>query len=80
METVTPTDTERSATLVQTARLRQEMAARGMTTEQVAWQLGMSEKCLVRKLESGRFGCDEMLGLTAVLQLRYPEEIFFAKG
>ena len=66
--------------MVQTAKLKQEMMARGMTIGQVAWGLGMSEKCFGRKLETGKFGSDEMLGLTALLKLQHPEDIFFAKG
>ena len=66
--------------MVLTAALKQEISNRGLTTEQGAWQMGMSEKCFGRKLETGKFGSEEMLGLTALLKLQHPEDIFFAKG
>lgn len=48
--------------------------------EQVAWGMGISEKCLGRKLETGKFGSEEMQVLTQLLHLQCPQEIFFAKG
>ena len=65
--------------MVQTVRLKQEILARGMTMEQVAWGMGISEKCLGRKLETGKFGSEEMQVLTELLHLQCPQEIFFAK-
>lgn len=63
--------------MVQTAKLRQEIAVRGMTPGEVAWHLGMSEKRFGRKLETGRFGAEEIQDLTVLLELQHPEDVFF---
>lgn len=65
--------------MVHTRRLEQEIYARGMTPKEVAWHLGMSERCFGRKLETGKFGADEMLDMAVLLKLQCPEEIFFAR-
>ena len=65
--------------MVQTERLKWEISAQGMTPAEVAWHMGMSPRSFGRKLETGKFGSDEMQELTALLELRHPEEIFFAK-
>lgn len=64
--------------MVQTEQLKWEIAARGMTPDEVAWHLGMSERCFARKLKTGKFGSEDILELTALLELKHPEGIFFA--
>lgn len=65
--------------MIRTEQLRWEIAAQGMTTGEVAWHLGMSERCFDRKLQKGHFGSDEIQDLAALLELERPEEIFFAR-
>lgn len=65
--------------MIRTERLRWEIAARGMTTGEVAWHLGMSQKRFEGKLRKGQFGTDDIQDLTALLELERPEEIFFAQ-
>jgi len=64
--------------LVQTEKLKREIAVRDMTPCEVARHLGMSEKRFGRKLETGRFGSEEIQDLTVLLELKHPEEVFFA--
>lgn len=64
--------------MVQTEQLKWEIKNRALTEAQVAWHLGISEQCLCRKLESGRFGTRDILLLAELLGLKHPEAIFFA--
>ena len=63
--------------MVQTEKLKWEIAAQGYTNAQVAWHMGISEKCFAKKLRSGRFGTQDILMLTELLDLDCPEDIFF---
>lgn len=64
--------------MVQTDRLKWEIASRKLTDAQVAWYLGISEQCFCKKLQSGKFGTQDILLLTELLDLKCPEAIFFA--
>lgn len=64
--------------MVQTDRLKWEMETQGLTATQVAWHLGISEQCYCKKLQSGKFGTQDILLLTELLELKHPEAIFFA--
>lgn len=64
--------------MVQTDKLKWEMRSQGLTEAQVAWHLGISEQCFCRKLETGRFGTQDMQLLRSLLHLERPEDIFFA--
>lgn len=63
--------------MVQIERLKREIGAQGFSTAQVAWHLGMSEQCFLRRLDAGRFGTQDILLLTELLGLQCPEDIFF---
>lgn len=65
--------------MIRTEQLKWEIAAHGMTTGEVAWHLGMSEKSFVRKLQKGQFGSDEIRDMAALLEMERPEDIFFAR-
>lgn len=65
--------------MVQTEKLIQEIEAKGFSNAQVAWHLGMSEQCFARRLRSGRFGSEDILLLTELLQPKHPEALFFAR-
>lgn len=64
--------------MVQTEKLKWEINAQGYTNAQVAWHLGISEQCFAKKLKSGRFGTQDILLLTELLDPDCPEDIFFA--
>lgn len=64
--------------MIRTERLKWEIAARGMSTDEVAWHLGMSKKRFEGKLRKGQFGTDDIQDLTDLLELERPEEIFFS--
>ena len=64
--------------MVQTDRLKKEIETHQLTHEQVAWHLGISEQCFCKKLQSGRFGTQDMQLLAELLELKCPEAIFFA--
>ena len=64
--------------MVQTDRLEREIETQQLTHAQVAWHLGISEQCFCKKLQSGRFGTQDMQLLTELLELKCPEAIFFA--
>lgn len=64
--------------MIRTERLKWEIAVRGMSTDEVAWHLGMSKKRFEGKLRKGQFGTDDIQDLTDLLELERPEEIFFA--
>ena len=64
--------------MVQIDRLKWEMETRQLTDAQVAWHLGISEQCFGKKLQTGRFGTQDILLLTELLDLKSPEAIFFA--
>lgn len=66
--------------MVRTDILRGVIASKNMTTGQVASQMGMSKWHLEKKLTHGQFGSEEMQALVEVLDLRYPERIFFAES
>ena len=64
--------------MVQTERLKWEIEKQKLDYEQVAWHLGISEQCFCKKMESGRFGTQDILLLTELLKPEHPEVIFFA--
>lgn len=64
--------------MVQTDRLKWEIERRMLTDAQVAWHLGISEQCFCKKMRSGKFGTQDILLLTELLELHHPEAIFFA--
>lgn len=64
--------------MVQVDRLKWEMETRKLTDTQVAWHLGISEQCFGKKLQTGKFGTQDILLLTELLDLKCPEAIFFA--
>lgn len=63
--------------MVNTDRLKRELEKRGLTPVQAAWHLGISEQCFCRKMQSGRFGSQDMQLLTELMELQSPESIFF---
>lgn len=64
--------------MVQIGRLKWEIEKRQLTDAQVAWHLGISEQCYFKKLQSGKFGTQDIQLLTELLELKCPESIFFA--
>ena len=65
--------------MVQIEKLKWEIGIRGLSHEQVAWHLGISEQCFGNKLRTGRFGTQDIQLLTELLDLECPEDIFFAQ-
>ena len=59
--------------------LRAEIVRNGMTQKQVAEFLGISEKTFISRMKRGVFGTDEAEKMIAVLKIKDPQAIFFAK-
>ena len=59
--------------------LKGRIVAKGMTHAEVAAAIGMSLSTFGRKMKHGTFGLDEADRLIAVLEIKNPEEIFFAR-
>ena len=64
--------------MVDTRKLKSKMVEKGLTQKEVAFQIGISDKTLSRKMKTGVFGSDEMCRLIKLLDIANPSEIFFA--
>ena len=65
--------------MIQTEKLREIMARRGMSQREVAKHLGMAEKTFYSKMKNGVFGTDEVDKMIDFLEIDHPWDIFFAK-
>ena len=65
--------------LVLVNEIRGKMVARGLTQNDVAVALGVSQRTIVNKFKSGIFGTDEAEKLIELLGIENPGAIFFAK-
>ncbi|MCQ5028670.1 DUF739 domain-containing protein [Flavonifractor sp. DFI.6.63] len=65
--------------MVATEKLRGIIAEQGLSQRQVAKKLGMTEKTFYSKMKKGVFGTDEVDQMIALLGIKNPAEIFFAK-
>lgn len=59
--------------------LKGEIVRNGMTQKEVAEKIGMSEKTFITKMKNGTFGIDDCDKMIAILGIKKPTEIFFAK-
>lgn len=60
--------------------LRAEIVKNGLTCEQTAKRIGMSETTFWRRMRSGNFGLDEANRLIKLLRIENPAEIFFGEN
>ena len=60
--------------------LRAEIVKNGLTCEQTAKYIGMSETTFWRRMRSGNFGLDEANKLIKLLRIKNPAEIFFSEN
>lgn len=60
--------------------LRAEIVKNGLTCEQTAKHIGMSETTFWRRMRSGNFGLDEANKLIKLLRIKNPAEIFFSEN
>jgi DNA-binding XRE family transcriptional regulator len=58
--------------------LKGKMAEAGMNQKQLAQAIGMAEKTLSIKINTGKFGLDEADKIISVLHIQEPSPIFFA--
>ena len=58
--------------------LKAEMVKQGYTQVALSEAIGMSPRTFYTRLKTGDFGTKEIEGMTAVLKLQNPIEIFFA--
>ncbi len=60
--------------------LQVAMIRKGLTYEKVAQLLGVAPSTIYRKIKNdGNFNRDEINRLIEILELKHPEDIFFAK-
>ena len=61
-------------------KFRAQLILAGITVKELAEKLGINEATLYRKIGSdGRFTRQEINNLIEILDIKNPEEIFFAK-
>lgn len=60
-------------------KLRGKIVENGLTSAQVAKEIGLSESTFSRKLNSGDFGIEDAAKMIELLNIQNPAEIFFAK-
>jgi len=61
-------------------KFRAQLVLAGITVKELAEKLGINEATLYRKIGSdGRFTRQEINNLIEILDIKNPEEIFFAK-
>lgn len=65
--------------MVDCRKLKAKIVEKGLTSKEVAHRMGISDKTLYRKLESGIFTSIEMNKLVDILQIEDPQNVFFAK-
>lgn len=65
--------------MIDTNALRGVIAAKGMTQQDVARDMGIAPKTFYAKMKRGVFGSDEMEAMIKILSIEKPCEIFFAK-
>ena len=65
--------------MIQTEKLREIMARRGVSQREVAKHLGMAEKTFCSKMKNGVFGADEVDEMIDLLEIDHPLDIFFTK-
>lgn len=58
--------------------LKAQMVRKGFTQKQLANKMGISEKTFISRMKKGVFGTDEAQILINVLEIKNPNEIFFA--
>jgi len=61
------------------SELKKEMVRNGFTHGRLAKELGLSSRSIWRKMKSGEFRRGELEKIIEVLNLKNPDEIFFAK-
>lgn len=64
--------------MVDTERLREIIAERGLSQRKVAKKLGMTEKTFYAKMKKRVFDSDEMSEMATMLNITDPGAIFFA--
>ena len=59
--------------------LKAAIVLNGMTQGEVAAHIGISEKTFISRMKRGSFWTDECEKMIALLQIKDPSNIFFAK-
>lgn len=64
--------------MVDCQKIKALIVEKKLTSKEVAKRMGISDKTLYRKLESGIFNSIEMNKLVDILDIKDPADIFFA--
>lgn len=59
--------------------LKAYMTRKGYTQEEMAKKLNMSKNTFNKKLNNAKFGCDEAIKLSEILEITDPADIFLSK-
>lgn len=65
--------------MIDTNALRGVIAAKGLSQQDVAREIGISSKTFYSKMKKGVFGSNEMEAMIDLLSIENPQAIFFAK-
>lgn len=65
--------------MIDTARLRGEIARNGLTGADLAKIIGITPKTFYAKMRRGVFGSDEIETMINALEIQRPMDIFFVK-
>ena len=66
--------------MIKTNLLRGEMAKAGYTQAEMAEKMGISPKSFYNKMKKGVFLSNEIEAMIAILRIKDPVSIFFAKN
>ena len=64
--------------MIQTDKLKGEIARAGLSQSKVARELGITPKTFYEKMKIGVFGSDEIQKMIALMKIESPLDIFFA--
>ena len=65
--------------MVDTNALKGLIVAKGLTQQDLAFEMGITPKTFYQKMKKGVFGSNEIEAMIAILCIENPMEIFFAK-
>ena len=65
--------------MIRTDKLRGIIAEKGLSQTDVAKEIGITPKTFYEKMKIGVFGSDEIETMIALLDIKDPASIFFAK-
>ena len=64
--------------MIDVLKLKSEIVKKGMTQQEFCKRIGMAPSTFIRKLKTGIFKTNEVSKIMSELDLKKPEDIFFA--